>query len=64
MMYISFSESNRPEIAVIMINKKSFILKIDEDGLRKTDTVCPQDDIDYDLIRNNHYVKVVGVDLI
>jgi len=47
-----------------MINKKSFILKIDDSGLIRTDTVCPQEDIEYDLIGNGHYVKIVGVDLI
>lgn len=64
MMFISFSESSRPRESIVMINKKSFILKIDNSGLRKTDTVCPQEDIEYDLIGDNHYVKIVGVDLI
>jgi len=64
MTFISFSETNCPMRAVVMINKKSFILKIDDSGLIRTDTVCPQEDIEYDLIGNGHYVKIVGVDLI
>lgn len=63
MTFISFSESSRPKESIVMINKKSFILKIDSSGLRKTDTVCPQDHVEYDLIDEGHYVKIVGVDL-
>ena len=64
MMHISFSQSNRPQTSVIMINGKSFILKVNNDGLRRTNTVCPQDDVDYDLKGEEHHVKIVGVDIV